>query len=130
MEMASSMIELEQDAQLLRCLAEGDTYLPSAVSELNSYFCGCGDPESAWRWIHDYLDACTLDVWDRVETGTEYIAAYLLHRLGYTEHGTSVRCSWLTEKGIILFAFLCRWGANWDNDRRWIDSEGVSHGSF
>lgn len=76
-------------------------------------WCGCGTPDEAattvWKML-DALDANELE--ERKAKLTEYFGsgsvydnvlllclAYELDRAGFTEHGTSVGWSWLTEDG-------------------------------
>lgn len=77
---------------------------------LNS--CGCGDPNSAMKIVRDtlqycidwkdkkgvYIDWLVKNVFGGIE-GAAYFVLYFLDHNGYTEHGSSVHGSWLTDKG-------------------------------
>jgi len=43
---------------------------------------------------------------DRHVAGLAYLVEGICERLGLTEHGTSCRCSWLTDKGREVLAML------------------------
>jgi hypothetical protein len=82
-------------------------------------FCGCGDPESAIKYIGAVMEimsefnpdnkdwGATLDKLDRIfnSEGEKYFAFYYLDNLGLSEHGGSVP-GWLTNKGIDFLAMI------------------------
>ena len=109
-------------------LQEGACFLPLPMAAIDAVFCGCGDPDSSWDWIAGYLLKIINQQWDELSP-TEQIVAYLLDHLGLTEHGTTIRCCWLTDKGMIVLGFLCRWGSDWQksiDEVWWVDIEGVT----
>ena len=63
--------------------------------------CGCGDSSSIGRYVRDMFAKHV----GRNGEGTEYddlAAMFFLSwadREGYIEHGCTIRCSWLTDKG-------------------------------
>lgn len=75
---------------------------------LGSYFgfCGCGDPDAAMELLRDVLRLLKGHEWysEKMKAllpseGLNYLVLYMLNNNGLTEHGTSVNCSWLTDKG-------------------------------
>lgn len=80
-------------------------------------FCGCGDPAEAITYIRDVL-ACLkersdskwkinrLDEVMACEGGPYWIIMYWLDSQGFTEHGSNVGGSWLTQKGEEFLAYL------------------------
>jgi hypothetical protein len=76
--------------------------------------CGCGDPASIGRYVKDMLtkfvprpgEPKNLDYWNKVsyeDLPTMFFLSWADHE-GFIEHGTTIRCSWLTERGIQLLA--------------------------
>jgi hypothetical protein len=68
--------------------------------------CGCGDPESIGRYVRDMLRShvSTADdhsPWDANSYEDMPLMFFLswADREGYIEHGTTIRCSWLTDRG-------------------------------
>lgn len=116
-----------------------NNFLPDPICEIDNVFCGCGDPDLAWKWISDYLmmllrreavEDVTIDPFEfKPESATEYIAVYLFDHFKLTEHGTSIRVPWITSKGLIVLGFLLRNGYDWF-DREWIDVDGIHRGTF
>lgn len=124
-----SAADLSPDACEL--LARGAKLLPAPVAKLHDIMCGCGDPEAVWAWVLAYLRGMDgrVDAW-KPETGPDYLAAYLLDDLGLTEHGTTIRASWLTPLGRQTLAFLEENGADWPEKGWWIDADGCTHSTF
>lgn len=89
------------------------TDLEEIVNELG--ICGCGNPELAYKAVHEMLKrssskeestiTCAMDN-DDASLPYIYFMAYTLDTLGFLEHGSSIRCSWLTEKGEDLLKAL------------------------
>lgn len=83
---------------------------------LNSLgICGCGNPDLAYKAVHEMLkrssskeESTITCAMDNDDTSIPYIyfMAYMLDYLGFLEHGSSIRCSWLTEKGEKLLKAL------------------------
>jgi hypothetical protein len=81
-----------------------------------SGFCGCGDPESAYEHLRDVLRAFKAPFETRLDSVEKLLKAehpgmywaylYWLDHAGLTEHGGSVRGSWLTDKGEYLLDLL------------------------
>jgi hypothetical protein len=121
----------QQDFYRNQALADGAKLLPEYIREITEIFCGCGQPETAWQWIKDYLTLCHERKWEKgcwaPETGQDYLAVYLMDHLRLTEHGTSVRYCWLEKKGEQVLAFLNEHGVDWE-DGKWVDEAGTSWG--
>jgi len=67
------------------------------IDELD--FCGCGNPEE----IMDYVKAMLMvfdnkKYQDYADLPYMFFAYWATHK-GYLEHGSTIRCSWLTDKG-------------------------------
>ena len=89
------------------------TDLEALINELG--ICGCGNPELAYKAVHEMLkrssskeESTITCAMDNDDTAIPYIyfMAYVLDSLGFLEHGSSIRCSWLTEKGENLLKAL------------------------
>ena len=84
--------------------------------EIQKMFCGCGSPDLAWAAIKDYLreredwHEAVLNKKDfphkYLETGKDYILAYLVDHFRLTEHGGSVGGCWLTKEGKEALTYL------------------------
>ena len=78
----------------------------------NEWFCGCGCPEEAISFLLELLELCPL--YDNREPfeklipneGLQYLTLYTLDHFDLIEHGTSVRGSWLTDKGKAILELL------------------------
>ena len=86
-------------------------------------FCGCGMPDEALRHVRDSLQIImdmkeqlwtkkiTYNEWEERKkkcfsnSGSEYFMWYVLDKLGFTEHGSSVP-GWLTQGGMELLSDL------------------------
>jgi hypothetical protein len=62
-------------------------------------FCACGDPGDNLLYIKEILEKLDKNDWGEYEDRHYMFAVYCLDRFGLTEHGSTVRCSWLTDKG-------------------------------
>jgi hypothetical protein len=122
------MTDEQTQRDIQKALADGAKLLPESIRKIDECFCGCGEPEKAWRWVLVYLTELETRTAHVPTTGLEYIAVYLLNHLGITEHGTSVRGAFLTEAGKEAQAFLSQHGCEWNDTGYWIDSKGFSHG--
>lgn len=69
--------------------------------------CECSDLEAMINVVKDLLEWMSEDIVERQDyeklfngnEGVFYLLAGRLDSLGFSEHGTSIRCAWLTEKG-------------------------------
>jgi hypothetical protein len=73
-------------------------------------FCGCGDPDAVTGYVVDIMGRIRDKKWDtfRYEDLPTMFFLYWLDEKGYAEHGTTVRCCWLTEGGEALLIDLER----------------------
>lgn len=76
-------------------------------------FCGCGDPKAIMIYIRDFLLLQRDGEWCEYDNLPFLFLCYWADANGFLEHGTTVRCGWLTEKGEELLKDL-----NWciDNE--------------
>lgn len=68
------------------------------------HFCGCGDPDSVMVYVKDFLKRLDEQKWGEYEDIPYMFLVYWADHNGFAEHGTTARCSWLTEKGQELLA--------------------------
>ena len=98
-------------------LGEGERMKELQELDEELEICGCCDTEGVWKLIRDYLLSCTGDSIDFNRQHTllcgdsdwsplVYVFLCQMQRVGLTEHGTGIRCSWLTEKGRRVLAAL------------------------
>ena len=131
------------------------TVMPDPVTKLVEMCCGCGNPELFYVAI--------LQILQRFEDGPEwnrelgrmnddpeklnfsyeefeenpflFATIQLLDNGGYIEHGTTIRCSWLTDEGKLVRQFLEQEGTDfldkdsWEETRDWVDSTGCGYNS-
>lgn len=69
-------------------------------------FCGCGDPEFE---LLNFLKTLKIIKGNECAPFELQIYLYILDKEKFTEHGTSVFGSWITEKGEALFCLLDAW---------------------
>lgn len=71
-------------------------------------FCGCGDPRFELKRIYELLKMIDAENFEPICNDDEkwQIYLYLLHRFELTEHGSSIYCSFLTDKGKAVFSLL------------------------
>ena len=62
-------------------------------------FCGCGDNEDLFGYIAKMLDRLERHEWGEYKDAPYMFFVYWADTQGLTEHGTTIRCSWLTPKG-------------------------------
>lgn len=87
---------------------------PKKILDIKKMFCGCGNPDLAWLAIKNYLrqredfhsNKISYEETEKLETGKDYILAYLLDYFGLTEHGGSVGGCWLTNDGKEILNYL------------------------
>jgi hypothetical protein len=85
---------------------------------LQEWFCGCGQPEAAAKFLRDVLAIHPLfDHRDKVRSvlpndQIEMFVLYLLVKMDLTTHGGSVDGGWLTERGEQVLAALEREAAD------------------
>lgn len=78
-------------------------HYPDAESALTGHFfnfCGCGDSIRVLEWMCGELrkvDKREFPNYD--EEPQRHFALYVFDAADFIEHGTSIRCAWLTEKG-------------------------------
>lgn len=70
--------------------------------------CGCGDPSSIGKYVKEMLlkyvkqtkseDRSCWDITKYEDLPVMFFLSWADHE-GYIEHGTTIRCSWMTEKG-------------------------------
>lgn len=97
-------------------MPETEMAVPEPITRLDEMFCGCGEPETVWTWVRDYLAFLRPGSggWPfKPETGPEYLAVYILDHLELTDHGSTIRCPFLTDVGEEVLAFLEANGPNW-----------------
>lgn len=106
--------------------------VPKVIENLKSVMCGCGNPATAWKVLHDHLIREAIEIGKRPPlpnpvSGEWYIVAYLLDYAGATEHGSSVLSAWITDDGREALEFLEQYGDGWtDTDGvEFYDSEGA-----
>lgn len=63
------------------------------------HFCGCGDGDAVMVYVKEFLEKQKTQAWGNYEDLPYMFLAYWADHEGFTEHGTTVRCSWLTERG-------------------------------
>lgn len=59
-------------------------------------FCCCGEPKKMLFEICEYLESPKID---RDDWSNSMLMCYYVNSVGLLEHGGSVECGWLTEKG-------------------------------
>lgn len=81
---------------------------------LDGWFCGCGSPDEAARFLRDLLALHPL--YDHraefvalvPDEGLQYLLLYTLDHFDLAEHGGSIGGQWLTDKGTAVLAALNR----------------------
>jgi hypothetical protein len=68
------------------------------------HFCGCGDPDSVMVYVKEFLQKLDNQEWGDYEDIPYMFLVYWADHNGFSEHGTTARCSWLSEKGKELLA--------------------------
>ena len=61
--------------------------------------CGCGDDTDILIYVRDFLKKLDKQEWGDYEDIPYMFLCGWSDKEGYSEHGTTARCSWLTEKG-------------------------------
>ena len=72
-------------------------------------FCGCGNPDEVMKYVYDMLKRVA-DI--TIDKGIEFeysdlpsmFFLYWADKNNFIEHGTTIRCSWLTDLGKQLMA--------------------------
>jgi len=63
-------------------------------------FCGCGDPAQVMaEHVLPFLKRLEVEDFGSYEDLAYMFLVYWANDKGFAEHGTTARCSWLTEKG-------------------------------
>ena len=86
--------------------------VPKGIADLDDLFCGCLDPDKTWGEILKELRRVDKQLYDKDAS----LAAAICHHLALTEHGTSIRGGWLTEKGKAALSFLEQYGMEWKDN--------------
>lgn len=91
--------------------------LPKGLWALWNKYCWCGQPALVWIEVQRELERCdVVGVGKRaLNTGLEYMMAYVLDSIDLTEHDGSVGGARLTEEGREVLAFLRRYGVEWED---------------
>ena len=101
--------------------------------------CGCSEFEPMQRLIIKLLEWHGADMgnrpkWDTLfngNTGVFYIIAGIMTEADLIEHGGSIRCGWLTDKGKLLLANLKKFTAEEIEDcAPEIAYDGLTYGDF
>ena len=79
--------------------------------------CGCSESTPVLRVAKRVLELCETQQWQALrveqreaeEPAHYYVLMNWLDQLDLIEHGTSIRCSWPTEKGKVLLGWLREW---------------------
>ena len=79
-----------------------NTYAKEIWTDLG--FCGCYVGEGLLPKIKETLELCHQDNWGGELDDLTVFMLYWLHSQRFTDHGTTIRCSWRTEKGDNLLA--------------------------
>ena len=84
------------------------TFIPTKKYEIihELGICGCGFPDETYKAVHDMLSKFENHTGIDGENPYECFMAYTLDSRGFTEHGTCVTSSWLTDKGKDLLEAL------------------------
>ena len=61
--------------------------------------CGCGNPDEVMQYVKNMLEKLDSEDWGSYEDLPYMFFVYWANDKGFAEHGTTVRCSVLTEKG-------------------------------
>lgn len=111
---------IDKALSILGCKYDGEYICPEGYSHLYLEdminvglfgFCGCGMPDYEMKRFREVIH--------KIKKGEELlnedqIYLYLLDKMEYTEHGSSIFGSWLNEKGEALLFLLDYW---YDNER-------------
>jgi hypothetical protein len=74
--------------------------LPVGVIEFDKLLCGCGEPDKCWKLLYEYLQKADKNKYINTENTYELFFIYVINNeLEFTEHGSSIYGSWLTDKG-------------------------------
>jgi len=69
-------------------------------------FCGCGNPEEVAKYVIKFLRILDRKNWRDYDDLDYMFFVYWANNKGFAEHGSTARCSWLTDKGKELLAEL------------------------
>jgi len=61
--------------------------------------CSCGNPDEIMEYVKEMLEKLDSKNWGKYEDKPYMFFVYWANDKGFAEHGSTVRCSWLTEKG-------------------------------
>lgn len=70
--------------------------------------CGCGDPDAVRARVVELMEAMQARHWQifSYDNLDRMLVLTLLDKAGFLEHGSTIRCSWLTPLGIEVLAGL------------------------
>lgn len=96
--------------------------MPQGVVDLANFFCGCATKENTWMVVEERLA-------NKEYQPNDDILTAVLDYFNLTDHGTSIRGAWLTEKGEQTLKFLQDY-PDWFGDEKndYVDSEGIHYG--
>ena len=87
---------------------------PSVAREFE--WCGCGDSAEIDAAMLDYLRRIDRNDYGDYEDIAYMLLAYLADARGWADHGTTIRCAWLTEDGKEAMANLDGLVTPWRGD--------------
>lgn len=101
--------------------------IPEGIKRLSELFCGCCTIENTWDKVFVELIRC-----EKAEYCSEDgVVQAVCNHFGLTEHGTSIRGSWLTKRGEEALAFLRQHSTSWTHcsadEIEFIDDEDTRH---
>ena len=105
--------------------------VPEGIAKLCKAFCGCGEPSLVWEVVRNELKRCSLNDKpkppDDSNMGYWYFVQYILAHFDLTDHGSSIRYSWLTGSGQEVLDFLEEQGFDWqEGERDFVTADGVT----
>ena len=62
-------------------------------------FCGCGNPDEVMVYVKEMLDKLDNEQHENYDNIPYMFFVYWANDKGFAEHGCTVRCSWLSDKG-------------------------------
>ncbi len=90
------------DDEEFRWIDETGCCHPSKSSYLQSeilHFCECGNPDEVMIYVRDFLQKLDDQKWGDYDDKPYMFLCYWANSENLTEHGSTIRCSWLTNRG-------------------------------